>query len=54
MIAQLPAKRTNKQISLKKILMAFFVCASVVTWIGISALFADEDDPADNKENNRE
>jgi len=46
-----PTGKTKKQISFKKILLAFFVCAWVVTWIGISTLQADEDDPADNMEN---
>ena len=52
MIEKCPAEKTKKQISLKKFLLTFFVCASVVSWIGISTLFADEDDPADNIENN--
>ena len=52
MIGLFPTGKTKKQISLKKILLAFFVCASMVSWIGISTLFADADDPADNMENN--
>ena len=28
-----------------------FVCVSVVTWVGISTILADEDDPADNMDN---
>ena len=51
MFKQFPTKKTNRQISFKKLLLTFLVCASVVSWIGISSLFADEDDPADNKEN---
>jgi hypothetical protein len=51
MIEKCPAEKTKKQISLKKLILTFFVCASVVSWIGISTLFADEDDPADNMEN---
>lgn len=50
MIGLFPTGRTKKQIPLKKFLFALFVCASVVTWIGISTIFADEDDPADNTE----
>jgi len=51
MIGLFPTGKTKNQIYLKKFLLAFFVCASVFTWIGISTLFADEDDPADNMEN---
>ena len=51
MIGLFPTGETKNQISFKKILLAFFVCASVVTWIGISTIFANEDDPADNMEN---
>lgn len=51
MMRLFPTVITKKQISLNKFLVAFLVCASVVTWIGISTLFADEDDPADNMEN---
>ncbi len=51
MIGTFPTAKTKKRISLNKFLLAFLVCASVVTWIGISTLFADEDDPADNMEN---
>lgn len=51
MVGLFPTGKTKKQISLKKFLLAVFVCASVVTWIGISAIFANEDDPADNMEN---
>jgi hypothetical protein len=51
MIGLFPTGKTKKQISLKKFLLTFFVCVSVVTWIGISTIFADEDDPADNMEN---
>ena len=52
MIGLFPTEKTKKQISLKKLILTFFVCASVVSWIGISTLFADEDDPADNMEDN--
>lgn len=51
MIGLFPTGKTKNQISLKKFLLAFFVCASVVTWIGISTIQADEDDPANNVEN---
>jgi hypothetical protein len=51
MIRLFPTGKTKNQISFKKFLLAFFVCASVFTWIGISTIFADEDDPADNMEN---
>jgi len=51
MIRLFPTGKTKNQISLKRFLLAFFVCASVFTWIGISTIFADEDDPADNMEN---
>ena len=50
MIRLFPPVKTKKQIPLNKFLLVFFVCASVVTWIGISTIFADEDDPADNTE----
>jgi hypothetical protein len=50
MIGLFPTGKTKKQIPLKKFLLAFFVCASIATWIGISTIFADEDDPADNTE----
>ena len=51
MIRLLSIAKAKKQIPLKKFLLAFFVCAAVVTWIGISTIQADEDDPADNMEN---
>ncbi len=51
MMKRFPTQKTNKQISFKKLLLTFLVCASVVSWMGLSTLFADEDDPADNKEN---
>jgi len=43
--------KTKKKI-LKRFLLAFFVCAAAVTWIGISTIWADEDDPADNMNHN--
>ena len=51
MIGLFPVGKTKTQIPLKKLLLAFFVCAAVVTWIGISTIQADEDDPADDTEN---
>ncbi len=51
MIRLLSIAKAKKQIPLKKFLLAFFVCASAATWIGISTLLADEDDPADDTEN---
>ena len=51
MIRLLSIAKAKKQIPLKKFLLAFFVCAFVVTWIGISTIQADEDDPADNMDN---
>jgi hypothetical protein len=51
MIGLFPAGKVKKQIPLKKFILVFFVCAFVVTWIGISTIQADEDDPADNMEN---
>ena len=51
MIRLLAIAKAKKQIPLKKFLLAFFVCAFVVTWIGISTIQADEDDPADNMDN---
>jgi hypothetical protein len=43
--------KAKKQISIKSFLATFFVCVSVVTWIDISTILADEDDPADNMDN---
>ena len=51
MIKRLPTQKSNTQISLKKMLLTFLVCVSFVSWMGISTLFADEDDPADKMEN---
>jgi hypothetical protein len=41
----------TKKISFKKLILTLFICASVVTWIGVSTLLANEDDPADDTEN---
>jgi hypothetical protein len=51
MIRLIQSGQAKKQISLKKLLLTLFICASAVTWIGISILFADEHDPADDMEN---
>ena len=39
---------TKKNISVKYLLLTFFVCISMVAWLGISDLRADVDDPEDN------
>lgn len=39
---------TDKNISFKYLLLTFLVCISMVAWLGISDLRADEDDPEDN------
>jgi hypothetical protein len=52
MIRLFPTYTTKKQLSLRKFLLAFLVCASVATWIGISTIQADENDPGDYMENN--
>jgi uncharacterized membrane protein YgcG len=41
----------RKRLSLKQFHLAFFICASVVAWIGISTIHADEVDPGDYGEN---
>ena len=51
MIRLLPTYTTKTQLSLKKFLLAFFICASVATWFGISTIQADEYDPGDYMEN---
>ncbi len=42
------AVKHQKKISTKYILLTFFVCISVVAWLGISDLKADENDPDEN------
>ena len=42
----------KKQRSLKKFLLAFFICAVIAPWIGISTIQADENDPGEYTENN--
>jgi len=51
MIRLFPIHTNRKQLSLKQFLFAFFICASVVTWMGISVIQADEVDPGDYAEN---
>ena len=43
----------RKLLSLKNFLLTFFMCATVVTWIGLSAIQADENDPGDYVENSK-
>lgn len=53
MIRLFSTYKTKKQRFLKKILLAFFMCVSVATWFGISAVQADEQsDPGEYMENN--
>jgi len=51
MIWLLQTYTTKKPLSLKKFLLVLFICASVATWIGISTIQADENDPGDYMEN---
>jgi hypothetical protein len=51
MIRLFPTYTNRKQLSLKQFLLALFICASVVAWIGISTIQADEVDPGDYVEN---
>lgn len=46
-----PTCTNKKQLSLIKFLLALFICGSVATWIGISTLQADENDPGEYMEN---
>ena len=48
MIDLLSTGKNKKNISVKYLLLTFFVCISMVAWIGISDLRADVDDPEDN------
>ena len=48
MIDLLSTGKNKKNISVKYLLLTFFVCISMVAWLGISDLRADEDDPEDN------
>jgi uncharacterized membrane protein YgcG len=40
--------KIQKKISARYIFVTFFVCISMVAWLGLSDLRADEDDPDDN------
>lgn len=51
MIRLFPIHTNRKRLSLKQFLFAFFICASVATWTGISAIQADEVDPGDYTQN---
>ena len=48
MIDLLSTGKNKKNISVKYLLLTFFVCISMVAWLGISDLRADVDDPEDN------
>ncbi|MFC1877540.1 hypothetical protein ACFL2E_09765 [Thermodesulfobacteriota bacterium] len=48
MIDLLSTGKNKKNISAKYLLLTFFVCISMVAWLGISDLRADVDDPEDN------
>jgi hypothetical protein len=48
MIGLLSTGKNKNKISVKYLLLTFFVCVSMVAWLGISDLRADEDDPEDN------
>jgi len=49
MIDLLSTGKNKKNISVKYLFLTFFVCISMVAWLGISDLRADVDDPEDNK-----
>jgi len=48
MIDLLAAGNNKKKVSVKYLIITFFVCISIVAWLGISDLRADVDDPGDN------
>jgi hypothetical protein len=48
MIDLLSTGNNKKKISVKYLLLTFFVCISMVAWLGITDLRADVDDPEDN------
>ena len=48
MIDLLSTGKSKKNISIKYLLITFFVCISMVAWLGISDLRADEGDPENN------
>ena len=48
MVGLLLTGKNEKKISAKYLFLSFFVCVSMVAWLGISDLRADENDPDDN------
>jgi hypothetical protein len=50
MIDLLSTGRNKKNISVKYLLLTFFVCISMVAWLGISDLRADGNDPEPNSD----
>jgi uncharacterized membrane protein YgcG len=50
MIGLLLTEKNSQKISVKYFLLTFFVCLSMVAWLGISDLRADEDDPDNNSD----
>ena len=50
MVGLLSTEENKKKISVKYFLLTFFVCLSMVAWLGISDLMADEDDPDNNSD----
>ena len=47
-----PTDTNRKQLSFKIFFWVFFICASVASWIGISTIQADENDPGEYMQNN--
>jgi hypothetical protein len=54
MIDPLSTKKKEGNLSIKYLFFTIFVCISMVAWLGISDLRADEDDLEDNKYENEE
>jgi hypothetical protein len=50
MIDLLSTRKNKKNVSFKYLLLTFFVCISMVAWLGISDLKADENDPEPNSD----
>jgi hypothetical protein len=48
MTGLLLAGKNQKKISAKYLFLTFFICVSMIAWLGISELRADEDDPDKN------
>jgi len=48
MIDLLSTEKNKRNISFKYLLLTFFVCISMVAWLGVSDLRADEGDPENN------